>query len=79
MRQNVTTDQQIPRIVMAVAAGVGAAMVPGTLLRTGLYAAAAGLLASVATGYCPLTEAWTRSREADEPTWRTLKTNRVEA
>jgi hypothetical protein len=67
MIQNVTTDQHIPRIVIAVAAGVGAALIANTWMRSGLYAAAVGLLASVATGYCPLTAALAGGNEGAEP------------
>lgn len=79
MIQNVPADQHIPRIAMAVAAGVAAALVPSTVLKTGLFAAAAGLLGSVATGYCPINAALGRENDSDEPHWRTLKTYRVEA
>ena len=81
MMQNVSADQYVPRIAAAVAAGVGAALVPATWLKTGLYAAAAGLLASVASGYCPINAALNEknARHEEEPHWRTLKTYRVEA
>jgi hypothetical protein len=78
MIQNVPAEQQIPRIAMAVAAGVSAAMIPGALAKAGLLGVAAGLLASVATGYCPLTAALSRD-STDAPTWRTLKSFHVEA
>lgn len=78
MTQNVPAEQQIPRIAMAAAAGVGAALIPGVWAKTGLFAAAAGLLASVATGYCPLTAAL-NGGQPDTPEWRTLKSFRVEA
>jgi hypothetical protein len=79
MTQNVPAEQHIPRIAAAVAAGIGAALVPAAWLKTGLFAAAAGLLASVATGYCPLTAALDSANADAEPQWRTLKTYRVEA
>jgi hypothetical protein len=78
MIQNVSADQRIPRIAMAIAAGVGAALAPAVWLKTGLFAASAGLLASVATGYCPINAAM-ESGEQPQPQWRTLKTYRVEA
>jgi DUF2892 family protein len=78
MIQNVSAEQQIPRIAIAAAASVGAAMVPRTWAKTGLFAVAAGLLASVATGYCPITAAL-NGANPDAPDWRTLKSFRVEA
>jgi hypothetical protein len=79
MIQNVSSDQYVPRIVMAVAAGVGAAVVPAAWAKTGLFAAAAGLLASVATGYCPITAAVSRQEPEEPPHWHTLKTFQVQA
>jgi heme O synthase-like polyprenyltransferase len=81
MRQNVTADQHVPRLAMAVAAGVGAAVAPRVWLKTSLFAAAAGLLASVATGYCPITAALDRGGDnsMSDASWRTLKTYRVHA
>ena len=78
MIRNVTTDQRIPRIAMALAAGFGAAFGAPIWLKAGLLATAAGLLTTVATGYCPITAALDRGAEP-EPRWRTLKTYRVEA
>ena len=80
MIRNVSADQHIPRIAMAIAAGVGASFAPSAWAKTGLFATAAGLLASVASGYCPITAALdSRGDNQDEPHWRTLKTYRVEA
>jgi hypothetical protein len=80
MKHNVPAEQHVPRIAAAIAAGIGAALVPGPWLKTGLYAAAAGLLGSVATGYCPVTAAWRGiDTGREEPGWRTLKTYRVDA
>jgi 4-hydroxybenzoate polyprenyltransferase len=80
MVHNVPDTQHVPRIAMAVAAAVGAVFVGTTWLKTGLFATAAGLLASVATGYCPLNAAIDRREDAQTPPhWRTLKTYRVEA
>jgi hypothetical protein len=76
MTQNVPNEERLPRIAVAIAAGIGAAFVPTLWLKTGLFAVAAGLLTTVATGYCPLTEAMQRGDA--EPGWRTLKTYRVE-
>ena len=79
MTQNVPAEQHLPRITTAIAAAIGAAFIPTTFLKTGLFAAAAGLLATVATGYCPITAAWDKRSDNDEPQWRTLKTYRVDA
>jgi hypothetical protein len=79
MIRNVPAEQHIPRIAMALAAGVGASLIPAAWAETGLLATAAGLLTSVATGYCPLTAAMNRGSAEPEGTWRTLKTYRVEA
>jgi len=79
MTRNVPDEQHIPRIAMALAAGVGASLIPAAWAKTGLLATAAGLLTSVATGYCPLTAALNRDSAEPEGTWRTLKTYRVEA
>ena len=76
MKRNVHSDEQIPRIGLAAAAGIASLWVP-TWLKTGLLGMAAGLLASVATGYCPVKAALTQ--DVEEPTWTTLKTNRVQA
>jgi hypothetical protein len=82
MTQNVYSDERLPRIGLAVAAGVAAVFAP-TRLRTGLLGLAAGLVASVATGYCPLKAALSGRRALNrgdaETAWRTLKTSRVQA
>jgi len=49
--------RQLANALAAIAAGIAAAFVPATVVKTGLFAAAAGLLASGATGYCPITAA----------------------
>lgn len=78
MEQNIGSAERIPRIAMAVAAAVGASFTRSTLLKGGLLALAGGLLSTVATGYCPISAALERDT-AEEPTWRTIKTWRVEA
>jgi hypothetical protein len=82
MTQNVHSDERLPRIGLAAAAGVAAVFAPGWL-KTGLLGIAAGLLASVATGHCPLKAALSERRALNrrdaEAAWRTLKTYRVQA
>jgi hypothetical protein len=77
MEPNVSASERTPRLVIALAAGVAAALAPGLLLKGILLAGATAMMATVATGYCPITAALT-DREPAEPHWRTLKTYRVE-
>ena len=77
MESNVSASERTPRLVIALAAGVAATLAPGRLLKSILLAGATAVMATVATGFCPITAALTR-REREEPHWRTLKTYRVE-
>jgi hypothetical protein len=77
MESNVSASEQTPRLVIALAAGVAAAIAPGVLLKSVLVAGATAMLATVATGYCPI-NAVLNERDAAAPHWRTLKTYRVE-
>jgi hypothetical protein len=63
---------------MALAAAVGGVFAPGTFLKGMFWAAAATLAASVVTSYCPVNDLLGRN-DTSEPTWRTIKTWRVEA
>jgi hypothetical protein len=64
------------RLVIGLIAGVAAAIAPGVWLKSVLVAGAAAVLATVATGYCPLNAIL--NEPAAEPQWRTLKIFRVE-
>jgi hypothetical protein len=77
MESNVSASERTPRLVIALAAGVAAALAPGLLLKSILLAGATAMMATVATGYCPINAALT-DRELEAPHWRTLKTYRVE-
>ena len=77
MESNVSASEQTQRLVIALAAGVAAAVAPGTLLKSVLVAGATAMLATVVTGYCPI-NAVLSERDAETPHWRTLKTYRVE-
>jgi DUF2892 family protein len=77
MERNVSASERTPRLVIALAAGVAGAIAPGLLLKGVLTGAAAALLATVATGYCPINAALEDGHD-DTPHWRTLKTYRVE-
>ena len=77
MEPNVTASERTPRLMVAAAAGVGAALAPGFLLKGLFLAGATALLATVATGYCPINAALAE-RDGDAPHWRSLKTFRVE-
>jgi hypothetical protein len=77
METNISASERTPRIVLALAAGVAAALAPGVMLKGLLLGSAAAMLATVATGYCPLNAALEDS-DAEAPHWRTLKTHRVE-
>jgi hypothetical protein len=76
MENNISQSERMPRIVMAIGMGAVAALASNRLFRTVFLGGATALLATVATGYCPLNA----MRESDEaPHWRTLKTYRVQA
>ena len=77
MESNISASERTPRLVIALAAGVGAALAPGLFIRGLLVAGGAAMLATVATGYCPVTAALNDGDR--QPQWRTLKTHRVEA
>jgi hypothetical protein len=77
MELNVSSSEQTPRLVIALAAGIAAAVAPGALLKSVLVAGATAMLATVATGYCPI-NAVLKERDAEVAHWRTLKTYRVE-
>ena len=77
MEANVSAAEQTPRLVIALAAGVGAALAPGLFIRGLLVAGGAAMLATVVTGYCPINAALNNGDR--EPQWRTLKRYRVEA
>jgi hypothetical protein len=78
MTANVGSAERAPRIAMALAAGVGGVFAPGAFLKGMFWTAAAALAATVATSYCPVNEILGRN-DTSEPTWRTIKTWRVEA
>ena len=82
MQQNIGSEERIPRIVMALAAAVGASGIRSTLWKGAFLGVAAGLLGTVATGYCPISAAIgrdTSGETSEPPQWRTIKTWRVEA
>ena len=75
---NVPPSERTPRIAIALAAGVAAAFAPGLWLKSLLIGSSAAMLATVATGYCPVTAA-VADTGAEPPHWRTLRVHRVEA
>ena len=62
--------------MIAAAAGVATMLVPGVFLKGVCLAGATALLATVATGYCPINAAMDEGDQ--EPHWRTLKTFRIQ-
>ena len=78
MEQNIGSEGRIPRILMAMAAALGASRTRSNLSKGALLALAGGLLSTVSTGYCPISAAVGRNT-TEKPTWRTIKTWRVEA
>ena len=76
MRQNVGPMEYGLRVAVATFAGVAAALAPASASRLLLLGVATGLLATAATGYCPVNAVLEHSEE--EPRWRTLTTFRVE-
>jgi len=78
MESNIGSEERIPRITMALAAAIGASATRSNLLKGAFLALAAGLLGTVATGYCPVSAALRRDTAA-EPGWRTIKAWRVTA
>src|ERR1700719_1270505 len=75
MTENVRSDEYVPRVSTAVGAAIAAAFAPGLGWKLALLSLSAGLLTTVATGYCPITAL--RRPGEEEPQWRTLKTFRV--
>jgi hypothetical protein len=78
MKTNVPTSERTPRIAIALAAAAAAAFAPGLWLKSVLLGSSAAMLATVATGYCPVTAA-VADTGAEPPHWRTLRVHRVEA
>jgi hypothetical protein len=76
MPTNVSSEERIPRIVVALAAGVASAWTSNLALKGVFVGAAAAMLATVATGYCPINAL--QGSDATAARWRTLKTFRVE-
>jgi hypothetical protein len=76
VKSNIRPSQVIPRVLVAVGLATIGAVVPGALRRSFLMGGAAALLATVATGYCPINAALDQV-VPDEPHWRTIKTYRV--
>ena len=77
MESNVAASERTPRLVIALAAAVAATVAPGLVLKSLLVAGATAMVATVATGYCPINAAL-HDRDAEGVQWRTLKTYRVE-
>jgi Protein of unknown function (DUF2892) len=78
MEQNIGAKERGPRVVMAVAAAIGASAAGSNWTKGALLVLAGGLLSTVATGYCPISAALGRDT-TEAPAWRTIKTWRVEA
>jgi len=78
METNVSASERTPRIAIGLAAGVAAALTSNLLLKGFLLSSATAMLATAATGYCPI-NALLEGQNASAPEWRTLKTYRVEA
>jgi hypothetical protein len=76
MQPNIEDTERTPRLAVAIAAGAAAFMAPGFLLKGLLLTGATAVLATVATGYCPV-KAALGERDLEEAHWRTLKTHRV--
>ena len=76
MVTNVSASERTPRLVIAFATGVVGAFAPSLLLRGLLTGTAFAILATVATGYCPINAALDESG-AETPHWRTLRVHRV--
>jgi len=77
MEQNVATNEYGPRVGMAIAVSAAALCAPPTPLKVLLLVIAGGVLATVATGYCPITAFRQRGIE-EAPAWHTLRTWRVD-
>jgi hypothetical protein len=79
MQQNISLEQDLPKLVVAVAAAVGAIYAPNFWLRTVLAGVAATVSASVVFGTNGMSNAEENRDRSEEPHWRTIKTFRVEA
>jgi hypothetical protein len=77
MVTNVSSSERTPRLVIALAAGLAGALAPGLLFKGVFTGMAVAMLATVATGYCPINAALEETN-AETLHWRTLKTHRVE-
>jgi hypothetical protein len=76
MDQTFSVDDRLPKIVVAVAAGIGAVYAPNFWLR-GLLAGVAATASAIV--FLGSSEARNATDSQEEPHWRTLKTYRVEA
>jgi len=81
MDQNISFDERLPRVVVAVAAAMAAIYAPNIWLKGLLAGVAATVSATVVFGASGLldTAETAATREDAQPQWRTLKTYRVEA
>jgi hypothetical protein len=79
MQQNISLDQDLPKLVVAVAAAVGAVYAPNVWLRSLLAGVAATVSASVVFGANGVGRSEENRDLAEQPHWRTIKTFRVEA
>jgi hypothetical protein len=77
MNQNISLDQRLPGVVVAVAAAMAAIYAPNLWLKGLLTGVAATASAAVVFGSTGESSATDRDRDA-QPHWRTLKTYRVE-
>jgi hypothetical protein len=78
MAPNVADSELSPRILIAIGLGMAATLAPGLLLKGLLLAGSTGLLATVATGFCPVNAALGADGDTNKAHWRTLKVYRVE-
>jgi hypothetical protein len=78
MDQNFSSDERLPRVVVAVAAATAAIYAPNIWLKSLLAAVAATVSATVLFGSTATSHATDRQDDS-QPHWRTLKTYRVEA
>jgi hypothetical protein len=79
MQQNLSLEQDLPKLVVAVAAAVGAIYAPNIWLRSLLAGVAATVSASVVLGSNGMSHVEESQDASEQPHWRTLKTFRVEA
>jgi hypothetical protein len=78
MEQNISFDERLPKVVVAVAAAMAAIYAPNIWLRGLLAGVAATVSANVVFGAGGMTSR-AETPEDSPPHWRTLKTYRVEA